>query len=154
MDEPNMITETNKIKVNDLLAIIYYVKVTESIPHSDKIVVQDVDNPNNKMAIQGKEVLQNSYSADQYDREEKISKTAAAEILVSSCSQPFTVSFTKDDGKERVLRGRLVRPESLLGRSLVEDLDISGPVNKRLRQVDHRTLNWLIINNVKYSVYK
>ena len=50
-------------------------------------------------------------------------------------------------GKETTLTGRLSRAEGKLGRSLVIDLPTQG-----YRQVDHRTLRTLIIDNVKYTV--
>ena len=62
-------------------------------------------------------------------------------------------------GEVRVLVGYLVKVETGFGRSLVIDLDAdktkSTPEwDSRLRQVDHRTLKWLIYKNVKYSVKK
>lgn len=54
-------------------------------------------------------------------------------------------------GEERTLIGHLNHSEPKLGRSNVTDLEI--PVGQhRSRLVDHRTINWLIINNVKYVV--
>lgn len=50
-------------------------------------------------------------------------------------------------GKETTVIGHLSKTEGKLGRSLVIDLPSKG-----YRQVDHRTLKWLIIRNVKYSV--
>jgi len=59
-------------------------------------------------------------------------------------------------GKERILTGYLVKTETGFGRSVVIDLEIDKGSNpeydNRLRQVDHRTLNWLIYKNVKYQV--
>ena len=52
-------------------------------------------------------------------------------------------------GKETTVIGHLSKTEGKLGRSLVIDLPSKG-----YRQVDHRTLKWLIIRNVKYSVKK
>jgi len=52
-------------------------------------------------------------------------------------------------GKECTLMGRLSRAEGKLGRSLVIDLPTAG-----YRQVDHRTLKWLVIDNKKYLVNK
>jgi hypothetical protein len=130
------------------MAFTYYVKV-ESV-QSDQLIVADLDNNNSVIQITGRDLIERSFSADQYSEEEKISKTRAAELLVSSHNRPLSVSFMKTDGTERVIRGRLVRPEPLLGRSMVEDLDKTG--KDRLRQVDHRTINWLIVDGVKYYV--
>ena len=52
-------------------------------------------------------------------------------------------------GKETTIIGRLSKADGKLGRSLVIDLPTQG-----YRQVDHRTLKWLLIRNVKYSIKK
>ena len=52
-------------------------------------------------------------------------------------------------GKESTIVGRLSNAEGRMGRSLVIDLPTGG-----YRQVDHRTLKYLIIKNVKYTVKK
>lgn len=142
--------EPTKIKTGDLMAIIHYVKVKRVSAANYEFYGDDVDQSTNNMRVQGRELLESAFSADQFAKEEKITKTQAAEILTTSYNRPFTVSFEKSDGTERTLRGRLVRPEPLLGRSMVEDLD--APVNNRVRQVDHRTINWIIVENVKHVV--
>lgn len=54
-------------------------------------------------------------------------------------------------GEERTLIGYLVHTEPKLGRSQVVDLEVEeGQHNLRL--VDHRTINWMILKNVKYEV--
>ena len=143
-------TDPLRIKNGDLMAIVHYVKVTQTIPHNYELLTSDVDLPNHGMRVQGKELLESAFSADQYAEEIKVSKTQAAEFLVNSPNRPFTVNFAKSDGTERTLRGRLVCPEPLLGRSMVEDLDETSGHN--LRQVDHRTINWLIVECTKYIV--
>jgi hypothetical protein len=58
--------------------------------------------------------------------------------------------------EERVLTGYLISSETGFGRSMVIDLEGDRGNNPdwdgRMRQVDHRTLNWLIYKNVKYIV--
>jgi hypothetical protein len=146
------INKTNPVRINpgDLMAIVHYVKVKHSIPHNYELITTDVDIDGHTMRVQGKELLENAFSADQYAEEVKVSKTQAAEILVNSPNRPFTVNFTKSDGTERTLRGRLVCPEPLLGRSMVEDLDETS--GHKLRQVDHRTIQSIIIEGTKYTV--
>jgi hypothetical protein len=139
---------SEKIKVDDIMSFVYYTKVKSVV--GEMIVVQDLDDGDKEIAITGKELLEKSFSADQHEREENVSKTRAAEILVHSPNRPLTVCFLKAEGEERVLRGRLVKPEPLLGRSMVEDLDLK--TDHRLRQVDHRTIKWLVVDAVKYTV--
>lgn len=67
-----------------------------------------------------------------------------------------------EKGEERTLIGHLVDVEPLLGRSKVIDLEehfknIERKQKKEaevpvLKQVDHRHINWLILNGVKYVV--
>jgi transcriptional regulator NrdR family protein len=54
-------------------------------------------------------------------------------------------------GEERTLIGYLFEVDTLRGRSLVIDIEIS-PQKNRIRQIDHRTINWLILKNTKYIV--
>ena len=59
-------------------------------------------------------------------------------------------------GENRTLIGYLKHTETGFGRSSVIDLEQERGDNPdwdaRTRQVDHRTLNWLISKNVKYIV--
>ena len=61
-------------------------------------------------------------------------------------------------GEERTLIGYLVNTETGFGRSTVIDMEQSRGDNPewdaRLRQVDHRTINWLIHKNTKYIIKK
>ena len=61
--------------------------------------------------------------------------------------------FTKDllTGENRTLVGYLINTEPMTGRSTVIDLEVA--IDKhRLRQVDHRSIQWMILKNVKYVV--
>lgn len=144
-----------QIKGNDLMAFITYAKVKAVDADGLRLLVNDINGK--EISIKGKDLIEGSFSADQYQEEQKVSKTQAAEILISSHNRPITVCFLKKDEKEptgekeRVLRGRLIAPEPLLGRSMMEDLDIDdGKSNVRL--VDHRSLQWLVTDGVKYIV--
>lgn len=117
-------------------------------------------------------------NASSFGSEEKISLTKVAAVLEQAREACFTACFTtKVDekeiaeklakatlndlknsktlaseiltGKEHTLVGRLSRGEGKLGRSLVIDLP-----TQFYRQVDHRTLRWLVLKNVKYTVKK
>ena len=113
-----------------------------------------------------------------YAEEKKESLTFVAELLSNVRTQSFTAQFrTKIDekecldklqkataaelnegktlakslltGKESRIVGKLANSEGRLGRSLVVDLNLGA---KGFRQIDHRTLISLIINNTKYTV--
>lgn len=150
LDRKKYPTNPQTVKSDDLIAVIHYTKVKTAKPDTEEWFVEDIDSPGNLIRIQGKELISRALSADQITEEVKVTKMQAAEILIESHNKPFTVNFVKADGNERTLRGRLIRPEPLLGRSMVEDLDET--TSNKLRQVDHRTINWLIVEGVKYVV--
>ena len=56
------------------------------------------------------------------------------------------------EGEECHLTCHLIQAESALGRSTVIDLKTSGP--NKFRQIDHRTISYIIINNTKYVLKK
>jgi hypothetical protein len=149
----------SKVKPGDLVLTKTYVKVDE-VRDDNNIVVSDVDKPQ-RFRIEGKELIDELGSADSFDTVEKVTLTKMAETLSTSYTTPFTVCFNKQltdkdikEGKKigelRKLRGRLIAPEPLLGRSKVEDLDLAEG-SHRMRLVDHRNINWLIVNGVKYE---
>ena len=54
------------------------------------------------------------------------------------------------DGQDREITGHLQGHETDQGRSLVYDLEQGSTI----KQVDHRTINWIIFKNVKYTLGK
>jgi hypothetical protein len=138
----------DKVNKDDLVAFLHFGKVVEVIgPHN--VVVEDVDR-GSRFKVQGDSLIKAGFSADEFTTTKRVSMTEAAQLLIDAKNRPLSVCFTKADGEKRTLRGRLVSPEPLLGRSMVEDLDISR--GHRLRQVDHRTIEWLIVDGKKYVV--
>ena len=116
-------------------------------------------------------------SAEVYAKEEKLALTKVVKLLKEAHSTVFTVCFTckvdekavqdklkgltaaqfKDaktvakeilTGRESTVVGRLSKTEGNLGRSLVVGLEGF----RNYAQVDHRTIKWIIIKNVKYIV--
>ena len=120
-------------------------------------------------------------NASVFEKEEKLPLTKVATKLTEANNTAFTASFTskvdekavkeklstckakdlKDNaaakalakelllGRERTITGRLSKAEGKMGRSLVIDLNTNG-----YGQIDHRTLQSLVIDNVKYTVKK
>lgn len=150
-------TDPDAVKVDHLMAIIHYVKVKEiSGRFATEMKVVPVDDQSNTITVSGRSLITDAFSADYFAEEIKTTMTDVAEKLTTSYNRPLTVCFTKQPGKdetsggERILRGRFLSHEALLGRSYVEDMD--KPVGDRIRLVDHRTLKWLIVDGVKYTV--
>jgi hypothetical protein len=154
------------IKVGDLMAVTLYVKVTGKGKNAvglDAVQVANADAGPATLELAGAELIEAASSANQFQEEVLVSKTKAAEILADLQARhdrrPFQVAFVKKDGSDRVLNGRMIPSiESPLGYSSVEDLDLpvidaaTGKSNHRVRQVDHRTIKYVVINGVKNTV--
>lgn len=65
-------------------------------------------------------------------------------------SMPRTILKEIAEGEECVITGHLVNSENHLGRSSI--IDLNAPAGNNFRQVDHRTIQWIIYKNVKYSL--
>jgi hypothetical protein len=126
-------------------------------------------------------VEQECRAADQFTQTLKVTRTEMAQKLKSAGHLIFTVEFEKqptpttvenhldsaspDDltvvkkrrrlarkvlkGPIRTLVGHLKQSEAHMGRSVVCDLEIPGKNNER--QVDHRKINKIIIDNICYQ---
>ena len=145
--------QPDKVKAGDILAFVNYVVVADVIRNPDekqKVVLTDLDN-DTKLEIDNIELIENALSADQFTTTVIINKSEIAQTFSSAYGKPFTVNFLKQDNAPRTLRGRLIVPESLMGRSYVEDLDVVNGQN-RVRLVDHRTIQYLIVGGTKYEI--
>lgn len=144
-----------KNKSGNIVLTFNWLRLTKD-GRADQFVGDDLDIPDLKgISVSGKDLVAAAYSADHYATEEKVSRTEVLKKLQTCYNIPFTVCFDKKDGSERVMRCRLIGPDEGMGRSMVTDLD--APENdsgKRIREVDHRTLKYLIVGNVKYTVKK
>lgn len=114
-----------------------------------RLVCRDLQN-GQMYELSGVDIISRLNSADAFTDIKEVSKTAMAELLLDAGDKVFTVTFVKQGGEQRVLRGRLIQAEPTMGRAMVEDLDLSTPMN--IRQVDLRTLKCLVIDNKKYVV--
>lgn len=147
------------VKTGDLMALVTFVKVTAKSGVANagslrrlappKISVQTTDGSNAVFDVEGQELVEQMFSADRFTSTKEMTKTQLAEKLVSSYNVPFTVEFEKQNGELRKLRGVLLEPEPLLGRSKVRDFDASVD---GLRLVDHRTLQSIIVKGVRYTL--
>jgi hypothetical protein len=146
-------TDPAKVKAGDLMAFTYYAKVQSVDNSGRKLGVKSTDT-GATFYVDGTPLIQAAASADYYAEEKKVTKTEAAELLISSFGRPFTVVFVTQKDEERTMRGRLISHEALLGRSHVEDLDLDPPTVKRMRLVDHRTIKSLVVDGIKYTVKK
>lgn len=163
--------------IGTYLSEIQYYKVLGIFPDGR---VQVENERGMEMNISPGIVEEGMYSSHQINSQEKISRTKLIELFSSVGDAIFTVSYNKQpkskdikeaikklnkgkilstkemetvidkayEGEERELTGYLIKVETGFGRSLVIDLE-ADKVN-RYRQVDHRSLNWMIYKGVKY----
>lgn len=139
--------ELKKVKKGEVLSTTLYMTVVDTLSDGVKVV----DTNGQKFDIKGKKLIESTIkSANQYSKEHIVTRTELADILIGAGDSVFTVEFEKQDGSARTLVGRLINTENTMGRSNVVDLQItSGMPN---RQVDHRTLQSMILKDNRYVV--
>ncbi len=136
-----------QIKKNEVLSSTMYLTVTEKT--TDGVKVKDSNG--RTFEVRGQKLIEETMvSASQYQTELAVTKTMLAEKLINANSDVFTVNFDKQDGTNRTMVARLTDTENHMGRSNVIDLETDDKNNRR--QVDHRTLHYLILRGVKYYV--
>lgn len=132
-------------KKGNIVQLIHNCEVLEVIS-SNKIKVRDKER-DMEFFIEGTALLK-SLNDENYVKTEKLSGTDIARKLISTHGNIFVVHFIKDDGTPRTLRGYLKGVEDVRGRSFCVDLDVED--DNKIRLVDHRTIQWLIFDGVKY----
>lgn len=137
-------------KQGDIVYRGIYIRVTQS--GEDKFSGEDLfrASTNKRIEVWGRSLTEQFVSATQWVKEEKVTRTEIARLLVGAGQFPFLVGFTKADDVYRELVGILVSHEDLMGRSMVRDLNISR--GNPLRMVDHRTIRYLVLDGVRYDV--
>lgn len=144
--------KANIVKKGDILAFTYYVKIKDI--SADTIIVEGLnDGTPPEFSVHGQKLIESSTSADQFHEQVTVTSTKVGEILASAGINPFTVCFLKKEGDTRILRGHYLGQDGLRGYALVQDLDIKE-TKDRFRKVDNRTIEWLILEGVKYTVKK
>ncbi len=143
-------TDPDKVKPGDLMAIIHYVKVAKVGAGGGMMTVTPADKPGQNIDVIGRDLIGRALSADYFAEEVKVTATVMEELLTGEIfNRPISVLFVKENGEDRVLRGRYLK-KAPFGRSFMEDMDL--PIDNRVRLVDHRTVKWLIVDGVKYTV--
>ena len=167
-----------QLQVTDVFSCASFVKVTAI--DGNKVTVKN--HLGGSWLISRDLIEREIWSADHFSQEVKCTMTDLSEILGNCKDTVFTVQFrkqvapktvsetlakfpfkdlreparvkqlTKDvlEGETVRITGRLVESENHLGRSLV--IDLKACPNSNSRQVDHRSIDWIIFRNAKYSL--
>jgi hypothetical protein len=170
----------SQLKSGEWLSGTIYYRVETKINNSHKVT----DSLGHTLTVEDTVLENEMISAEQFDNEVKVTRSEMVERLIHAGDCVFTIKFRKQlTGKEmcdklteekydtqpaakksricqhalklgevRVLTGYLRNVEHVMGRSNVIDLNVQG--SHRERQVDHRTLEELILKRVKYTLKK
>jgi hypothetical protein len=142
-----MAIEIKSVKPGERLSYTSYFEVVNS--DAKKGILEVKDTSGQVLSIQGKDFIEsNIKSASQFKKTEKLGKNALAEKLFTSGDSVMQVEFLKQDGTPRTLIGYFTSQDVNLGRSNMVDLEVTTGHN--MRQVDHRTIKSVIVNQVKY----
>lgn len=168
-------TKFSAIKTGEKLSYTSYVTVLGKAKLNGVDAIQVEDQRGQKFTIAGASLIEDSfYSASQFHDTQTVSRTAIIELIETAGDTIFTVNFnkkvdpkvvadavnlavrtkskfTESDaktillGEERTMVCVLTSLEPKMGRTQVTDLELNEG-----RQIDHRTINWLIIKGTKY----
>jgi hypothetical protein len=145
--------QIENLKDSDLISIHHIFRIIK-IENNDGKTVLTVENVYNgfQQTIDENIVYKSLHStSDHFIKMIKINTHEAVETLLKNSDMIFTASFVKSDGTERLIRGRYLYIDQVMGRLVVEDLDLAH-TNNCIRQIDCRTIKYLIINNTKYEI--
>jgi hypothetical protein len=169
---------SNQLKEGEWLSGTIYYRVERKDGNNHNVT----DSLGRMLTVGDKVLEDEMISAEQFDTEIKVTRTEMVERLIDAGDCVFTIRFRKQlTGKEvsdklteekyetqpvakkaricqqalklgevRVLTGYLRNVEHVMGRSNVIDLNVQG--SHKERQVDHRTLEELILKRVKYTL--
>lgn len=168
------------LQVDDNFSCISYLKVLKI--DGNQVTVQN--HQGGQWFISKDLLVRDSFSGSYYDKEVKCTMTDLSQILEACKDTIFKVAFKTKineksieeklneikfaslsnpaelkkiskalaEGHSTEIVGHLVESENHLGRSLV--IDLNAPPTNNFRQVDHRTIEYIIFQNVKYTVGK
>ena len=171
--------DTKQFAVDQVLSQTTYYHVTDI--DGGRVTVQDQHG--NLMHV-SKDIVEKMASGTHFAKEVPMNMTGLAELLEQCSDTIFTVQFhkqpNKDSAKELLeatnfkdLKDKkkvaelakeltegalttmichLVDVENNLGRSTV--IDLSAKTDNKFRQIDHRTIQYIIFKNVKYVLKK
>ncbi len=151
IEAPAAAADLDHIKPGDLMSFTYWGKVTEIDSETSRLYLENVDT-GEEFSVCGKSLIEDSQSADIYDHIEIRPRRQIVDILIHSKRLPFTVSFIKKNGENRILKGRVICVREVnQGYIDVEDLEVDDSENRH-RQVDTRTIQYVIVSGTKYQV--
>jgi len=142
-----------KVKEGEFLSFTNYYKVLSHT--NDELSVMDIRTKDN-VIIRGESLINMMHSNDHYEQTIKVTKAQMVDMLLSAGNSVFTVGFKKADGSNRVMIACNPKAEIHLGRTQVIDLELidkdAEDKTRGIRLIDNRTIEFLVLNNVNYSL--
>ncbi len=163
------------LKKNEVLSETQYYTVEKV--SGDKVQLR---NDNGEPIVVDSKYVENCLNSGvQYSSEKKVSRTELAQLFIGNPLIAMTVNYNKQldvndvidnlvkstnkteikallKGEERTMVGRHFGEITDLGRVQFIDMEVPKDTSKgydnRLRQVDPRTINFLVLKNTKYIV--
>jgi hypothetical protein len=142
--------DTAGIKAGDVMAFHFYVKVESVGTSSDGSKQLNVINLENgqRFSVTGEPLIKKGFSGNWFGEEITLSRTKIIGILKDSLNRPIQIKFVKKDGSDRTMICRFLETNDT-GYAQVEELDGD---KLQLKQVDLRTMEWIIVDGTKYVV--
>lgn len=147
-------TDPYQVETGDVMLFQFYVKVnsveTRKVNNEEETVlkVTNLDN-GDKLTMSGNTVIKKALSANYYEEScLGISRTDMIKIIKKSVGHPMQVQFTKKDGSPRNMICKFLYTTDT-GYAFVDEF-----TDKEIqhRQVDLRTIEWVIINGIYYKI--
>lgn len=168
--------DTKKFEEDQFLSQTAYLRATAI--DGDRITVE---NSFGTALYVSKDILEGMWSADHFKSEINMGMSSLAELLHTVQDHVFTIHFRKNPtegharellenfnskapkalpelvkemvgGEPCTMTCHMIEVENNLGRSLV--IDLNAKTDNKFRQVDHRTIEWIVFQNVKYVLKK
>lgn len=140
--------DINKTKAGELISFTQYLKVVEITPEENSVIVST--ETGKLIKYSGVDLIEAMKSSSQYEKEVSMTKNQLVNLMSEARDRIMTINFTKLDGSTRNMICRYLKAEPNLGRTLVKDLEVPSPENA-MRQVDNRTINHIILDNILYK---
>lgn len=145
----DQIVNVDELKPGDIISNTEYMAVQKV--EGNEVYVETLDGT--KRISKNLFPYKSYKSPVQFTKTEKVSKSRMIEIIQNEVkSHAFQVEYKKKDGSRRIMICRLLYFNNFFGRSDVMELcEKKGTFIEQQRQVDHRTIEELIFNGVKYT---
>ena len=140
--------KSNELRVGDKLSTTVYYTVTEVQNGRVKVI----DETGSTLTISNAIIERESFTAEQFDEEVKVSRTELVKALQNAGDTIFKAVFKKKNGERR----RTHRPSgSRVRRHMLwphRGARVPSGTKPQKRQIDHRTLEEVTIRNKKMKL--